>query len=71
MQSFLNKVLPGLPGEVHEELEKEVKQLVARTKKKLLGQVQTMLAAYNSSRQADLDLLRKQIDTLFLEGDEP
>jgi hypothetical protein len=70
MKRFLNDILPGLPGEVHTEVEKEVKQLVARTRKQLLGEMQQLLAAYNLSQQADLDHLRREIDRLFLEAED-
>jgi hypothetical protein len=70
MDKFLEKILPGLPGEVHTEVEKEVKQLIARTRKRLLGELQQMLAAYNLSHQADLDHLRREVDRLFMEAEE-
>lgn len=71
MQTFLANVFPGLPGEVHAEVEKEVKQLVRRVRQQLLGEIQMMLANYNLELQEDLELLRKEIDRIFLEGDEP
>jgi hypothetical protein len=71
MEAFLNNILPGLPGEVHTEVEKEVRRLIARTRKRLLGEIQQMLAAYNVSHQADLDYLRREVDRLFMEAEEP
>ena len=70
MKEFLKAVVADIPNNDRAEFEAEVKQLLKRTRQKLLGEVQTMLAAYNVSRQADLDLLRKEIDRIFLEDED-
>lgn len=48
----------------------ECRELVYRIRQQLLGEVQMLLAAYNVRQQVCLELLRKEIDRLFLEGKE-
>lgn len=67
MKEFIDATIPIVPIEQQEQFRLEAEQLIRRTRQRLLGEVQAMLANYNISRQADLDLLRKEIDLIFLE----
>lgn len=71
MQKFLEETLPSIPPERQDQFKKDAQRLVDRTRQRLLGEVQALLATYNIGRQADLDLLRKEIDRIFLEVDKP
>lgn len=67
MKEFLDHILPTIPPDQQEDFKEEVEYLISRTRKQLLGEVQTLLAAFNTVHQADLDLLRKEIDRIFLQ----
>lgn len=71
MNAFLGKIFPHLPPEIHAEIDKEIRKIIQRNKRDLLGEVQSMLGSYSSSRAADLDLLRREVDRIFLEDPEP
>lgn len=71
MNNFLESILPDLPGDVHEQVEKEIREIIAKSRGQLLGDIQMLLSGYSLGQQARLDLLRKEIDRLFLEGNEP